>query len=286
MVNGLGVVGWGVGGIEAEAAMLGQPISMLIPQVLGVRLSGTMLEGATATDLVLTVTERLRKHGVVGKFVEFFGAGLEHLTIADRATLGNMCPEYGATIAIFPIDAMTLDYLRLTARDDVARGAGRGVRQGAGAVPQPPAIPIRCTRRRSSSISATIEPSLAGPKRPQDRVSLKQAKSGFQTALRLDAGTSSKKGAEAGGSAPCRRSRRRRGDDERGRRRRGRAARRASAQLIDHGSVVIAAITSCTNTSNPSVMIGAGLVAKKAVERGLSTQAVGEDEPGARARRW
>src|SRR5206468_8847499 len=117
MVNGLGVMGWGVGGIEAEAAMLGQPISMLIPQVLGVRLSGTMLEGATATDLVLTVTEKLRKHGVVGKFVEFFGAGLEHLTIADRATLGNMCPEYGATIAIFPIDAMTLDYLRLTARD-------------------------------------------------------------------------------------------------------------------------------------------------------------------------
>src|SRR6476660_5582075 len=118
MVNGLGVMGWGVGGIEAEAAMLGQPISMLIPQVLGVRLSGTMLEGATATDLVLTVTERLRKNGVVGKFVEFFGAGLEHLTIADRATLGNMCPEYGATIAIFPIDEMTLDYLRLTGRDD------------------------------------------------------------------------------------------------------------------------------------------------------------------------
>ena len=118
MVNGLGVVGWGVGGIEAEAAMLGQPISMLIPQVLGFRLTGAMLEGATATDLVLTITERLRKHGVVGKFVEFFGAGLEHLTIADRATLGNMCPEYGATIAIFPIDAMTLDYLRLTARDE------------------------------------------------------------------------------------------------------------------------------------------------------------------------
>ena len=117
MVNGLGVVGWGVGGIEAEAAMLGQPISMLIPQVLGFRLTGTMLEGATATDLVLTITERLRKHGVVGKFVEFFGPGLEHLTIADRATLGNMCPEYGATIAIFPIDEMTLDYLRLTGRE-------------------------------------------------------------------------------------------------------------------------------------------------------------------------
>ena len=137
MVNGLGVMGWGVGGIEAEAAMLGQPISMLIPQVLGVRLSGTMLEGATATDLVLTVTEKLRKHGVVGKFVEFFGTGLDHLTIADRATLGNMCPEYGATIAIFPIDAMTLDYLRLTARDASQRGAGRGLREGAGTVPQP-----------------------------------------------------------------------------------------------------------------------------------------------------
>ena len=135
MVNGLGVVGWGVGGIEAEAAMLGQPISMLIPQVLGFRLTGTMPEGATATDLVLTITETLRKHGVVGKFVEFFGPGLEHLTIADRATLGNMCPEYGATIAIFPIDEMTLDYLRLTGRDARAGRAGRGVREGAGAVP-------------------------------------------------------------------------------------------------------------------------------------------------------
>ena len=135
MVNGLGVVGWGVGGIEAEAAMLGQPISMLIPQVLGFRLTGTMLEGATATDLVLTITERLRKHGVVGKFVEFFGAGLEHLTIADRATLGNMCPEYGATIAIFPIDEMTLDYLRLTEPRRGARRARRGLREGAGAVP-------------------------------------------------------------------------------------------------------------------------------------------------------
>ena len=153
MVNGLGVVGWGVGGIEAEAAMLGQPISMLIPQVLGFRLTGTMLEGATATDLVLTITERLRKHGVVGKFVEFFGPGLEHLTIADRATLGNMCPEYGATIAIFPIDEMTLDYLRLTGREPDAGRAGRGVREGAGPVPPAPAIRIRCTPRRSSSIS-------------------------------------------------------------------------------------------------------------------------------------
>ena len=134
MINGLGVVGWGVGGIEAEAAMLGQPISMLIPPVLGFRLTGRLQEGTTATDLVLTITERLRKHGVVGKFVEFFGPGLEHLTIADRATLGNMCPEYGATIAIFPIDEMTLDYLRLTGREARVR-ARRGLRTRAGALP-------------------------------------------------------------------------------------------------------------------------------------------------------
>src|SRR5712691_8796774 len=182
MVNGLGVVGWGVGGIEAEAAMLGQPISMLIPKVLGFRLIGTMLEGATATDLVLTITERLRKHGVVGKFVEFFGSGLEHLTIADRATLGNMCPEYGATIAIFPIDEMTIDYLRLTGRDesriqlvDAYAKAQRIFRTAADPEPvysEVIELDLSC-----------IEPSLAGPKRPQDRVSLKQAKSGFQTAL-------------------------------------------------------------------------------------------------------
>src|SRR3989475_2996222 len=182
MVNGLGVMGWGVGGIEAEAAMLGQPISMLIPQVLGFRLTGAMLEGATATDLVLTITERLRKHGVVGKFVEFFGPGLEHLTIADRATLGNMCPEYGATIAIFPIDEMTIDYLRLTGRDESriqlvdAYAKAQRIFRTAGH-PEPVyseviELDLSC-----------IEPSLAGPKRPQDRVSLKQAKSGFQTAL-------------------------------------------------------------------------------------------------------
>src|SRR6266853_503092 len=182
MVNGLGVMGWGVGGIEAEAAMLGQPISMLIPQVLGFRLTGTMLEGTTATDLVLTITERLRKHGVVGKFVEFFGSGLEHLTIADRATLGNMCPEYGATIAIFPIDEMTLDYLRLTGRDaarvEVVETYAKA--QGLFRTPGDP------DPKYSETIEldlATIEPSLAGPRRPQDRVSLKQAKSGFQTAL-------------------------------------------------------------------------------------------------------
>src|SRR5439155_603416 len=200
MVNGLGVVGWGVGGIEAEAAMLGQPISMLIPQVLGFRLTGAMLEGATATDLVLTITERLRKHGVVGKFVEFFGSGLEHLTVADRATLGNMCPEYGATIAIFPIDEMTLDYLRLTGREESrvqlveAYAKAQGLFRVSGA-----ADPVY-----SETIEldlAIVEPSLAGPKRPQDRVSLKQAKSGFQSALGAMMTSSPKKGAEAAGSS-------------------------------------------------------------------------------------
>jgi aconitate hydratase len=263
MVNGLGVMGWGVGGIEAEAAMLGQPISMLIPQVLGFRLIGTMLEGATATDLVLTITEKLRKHGVVGKFVEFFGPGLEHLTIADRATLGNMCPEYGATIAIFPIDDMTLDYLRLSGREAShvtpveAYAKAQGMFRVSGA-----ADPIY-----SETIEldlATVEPSLAGPKRPQDRVSLKQAKSGFQAALGSMMASSSKKGAEAAGSSHV--------SATTG----GAAAAVADvpeiATALDHGAVVIAAITSCTNTSNPSVMIGAGLVAKKAVERGLKRQ--------------
>jgi aconitate hydratase len=268
MVNGLGVMGWGVGGIEAEAAMLGQPISMLIPKVLGVRLVGAMLEGATATDLVLTITEKLRKHGVVGKFVEFFGPGLEDLTIADRATLGNMCPEYGATIAIFPIDEMTLDYLRLTGRDPqrVQRVEAYARAQGMFRTAADP-DPVY-----SESIEldlATVEPSLAGPKRPQDRVSLKQAKSGFQAALGSmlsSSPRSTKSGAEAGGSAHVSATV---GSA-------GAAAAVAEVPAIgtalDHGAVVIAAITSCTNTSNPSVMIGAGLLAKKAVERGLRSQ--------------
>jgi aconitate hydratase len=247
MVNGLGVVGWGVGGIEAEAAMLGQPSSMLIPPVLGVKLSGRLPEGTTATDLVLTITERLRKHGVVGKFVEFFGPGLEHLTLADRATLGNMCPEYGATIAIFPIDAMTLDYLRLSGRDEsrvelveaYAKAQGLFFEKGA-------ADPVY-----SETIDfnlAAIEPSLAGPKRPQDRVPLKGAKQGFAAAL---PGMMVKKSSGSGG---------------------GTAVAAPPHAAVDHGSVVIAAITSCTNTSNPSVMIGAGLLAKKAVERGLQSK--------------
>src|SRR5947209_3807509 len=234
MVNGLGVVGWGVGGIEAEAAMLGQPISMLIPQVLGFRLIGTMLEGATATDLVLTITERLRKHGVVGKFVEFFGPGLEHLTIADRATLGNMCPEYGATIAVFPIDEMTLDYLRLTARDPsrVELVAAYAKAQGLFRLPGDP-DPVY-----SETIDldlSTVEPSLAGPKRPQDRVSLKQAKAGFQAALASMQATSSKKGAEAGGSAHV--------SATTGGSAVAVADPPAVAAQLDHGAVVIAAIT-------------------------------------------
>jgi len=263
MVNGLGVMGWGVGGIEAEAAMLGQPISMLIPQVVGFRLTGAMLEGATATDLVLTITERLRKHGVVGKFVEFFGPGLEDLTIADRATLGNMCPEYGATIAIFPIDAMTLDYLRLSGREPshVALVEAYARAQGMFRVAGDP-DPVY-TETIELDLG-TVEPSLAGPRRPQDRVSLKQAKSSFQAALPSMMVSSAKKGAEAAGSAHV--------SATTGGASAAVADVAAIGTVLDHGAVVIAAITSCTNTSNPSVMIGAGLLAKKAFERGLTRQ--------------
>jgi len=263
MVNGLGVMGWGVGGIEAEAAMLGQPISMLIPQVLGFRLTGAMLEGATATDLVLTITERLRKYGVVGKFVEFFGPGLEDLTIADRATLGNMCPEYGATIAIFPVDVMTLDYLRLSGREESqvalveAYAKAQGMFRQAG-------DPDPVYSETIELDLACVEPSLAGPRRPQDRVSLKQAKSSFQTALPSMMVSSSKKGAEAGGSSHV--------SATTGGASAAVAEVATVSTALDHGAVVIAAITSCTNTSNPSVMIGAGLLAKKAVERGLKRQ--------------
>jgi aconitate hydratase len=256
MVNGLGVVGWGVGGIEAEAAMLGQPSSMLIPPVLGYRLIGRLPEGATATDLVLTITEALRKKGVVGKFVEFYGPGLAHLTIADRVTLGNMCPEYGATVAIFPIDEMTLDYLRLTGRDDAqvalveAYARAQGLFRAEGS---PDAV---YTESLELDLG-TVEPSLAGPRRPQDRVSLTRAKASFASSLEdlkrgVKPSTSAAHGAAGGGTG-------------------GTAALAVQTQL-EHGSVVIAAITSCTNTSNPSVMIGAGLVAKKAVERGLTRQ--------------
>ena len=244
MVNGLGVVGWGVGGIEAEAAMLGQPSSMLIPPVLGYRLTGRLPEGATATDLVLTITEAIRKRVVVGKFVEFFGPGLAHLTIADRATLGNMCPEYGSTVAIFPIDDMTLEYLRLTGRDakQIALVEAYAKAQG---LFRTASTPDAIYSETMDLDLATVEPSLAGPRRPQDRVPLSKAKPSFATALdELKKGV--KVQAAAGGTAV------------------------ATATQLEHGSVVIAAITSCTNTSNPSVMIGAGLVAKKAVEKGLT----------------
>ena len=244
MVNGLGVVGWGVGGIEAEAAMLGQPSSMLIPPVLGYRLKGKLPEGATATDLVLTITEALRKRGVVGKFVEFYGPGLAHLTIADRVTLGNMCPEYGATVAIFPIDDMTLDYLRLTGRDakQVALVEAYARAQGLFRTADSPDAIYSETMELDLSI---VEPSLAGPRRPQDRVPLSKAKSSFAGALdELKKGV---KAQPAGGGTAV-----------------------ATRTQLEHGSVVIAAITSCTNTSNPSVMIGAGLVAKKAAEKGLT----------------
>jgi aconitate hydratase len=256
MVNGLGVVGWGVGGIEAEAAMLGQPISMLIPEVLGVRLSGDLPEGATATDLVLTVTELLRKAGVVGKFVEFFGPGLGSLTIADRATLGNMSPEYGATIAIFPIDDMTLDYLRLTGRDPAQVALVEAYTKAQGLFQTKDSPEAIYTSTVDVDLSA-IEPSLAGPRRPQDRVSLKQAKPKFGVAL-TEMLAVPKKGAKPAAAVQAS------------------AVATAVAELpawaaeIDHGAVVVAAITSCTNTSNPSVMIGAGLLAKKAVERGLT----------------
>jgi aconitate hydratase len=244
MVNGLGVVGWGVGGIEAEAAMLGQPSSMLIPPVVGYRLVRSLPEGATATDLVLTITEALRKRGVVGKFVEFYGPGLTQLTIADRVTLGNMCPEYGATVAIFPIDQMTLEYLRLTGRDDAQVALVEAYAKAQGLF-RTDASPDAAYSETIELDLSTVESSLAGPRRPQDRVALTKAKRSFASALpELQKGV--KRAASGGGVAV------------------------ATETALDHGSVVIAAITSCTNTSNPSVMIGAGLVAKKAIERGLS----------------
>jgi len=243
MVNGLGVVGWGVGGIEAEAAMLGQPISMLIPRVVGFKLSGELPQGATATDLVLVITEMLRQHGVVGKFVEFYGSGVGAVPLANRATIGNMSPEYGSTIAVFPIDDETTKYLRLTGRDEQQIALVEAYAKAQGLWHDPDHEP-----RFSGYLEldlGTVVPSIAGPKRPQDRISLTESASSFQTALADYAGSSD-------------------------------ASNKQSVTLedgtsfeLDHGAVTIAAITSCTNTSNPSVMIGAGLLAKKAVEKGL-----------------
>ena len=244
MVNGLGVLGWGVGGIEAEAAMLGQPISMLIPEVVGFKLTGTLREGSTATDLVLTVTQMLRKKGVVGKFVEFYGPGLDGLTLADRATIGNMAPEYGATCGIFPIDAETINFLRFTGRDPdrVALVEAYAKAQGMWREANSP-DPV-FTDALELDLS-TVEPSLAGPKRPQDRVALSAVAGAFGKDL-----TEVFKAED-----------------------RNRKAKVQGADYdLEHGAVVISAITSCTNTSNPAVLLAAGLVARKAVEKGLTSK--------------
>lgn len=254
MVNGLGVLGWGVGGIEAEAAMLGQPVTMLIPQVIGFKLSGKLPEGATATDLVLTVTQMLRKKGVVGKFVEFFGPGLAELPLADRATIANMAPEYGATCGIFPVDAETLRYLEQTGRskDQIALVEAYCKEQGMFHDASTPEA--QYTDILELDVS-TVEPSMAGPSRPQDRVALKKVKTSFYEVLpKLKTGAKKPSSASALPMA-----------DANG------SAEPLTGNIVD-GSVVIAAITSCTNTSNPSVMIGAGILARKAVERGLSTK--------------
>ena len=286
MINGLGVLGWGVGGIEAEAAMLGQPVSMLIPQVVGFKLTGKLREGATATDLVLTVTQALRKLGVVGKFVEFYGPGIAELPLADRATIGNMAPEYGATCGIFPVDAETLRYLRLTARSEEQIALVEAYYKEQGLFHTAGAPDAEYTQTLSLDLN-DVEPSVAGPKRPQDRVLLKDAAASFAQQLpTLLAPTAKPLGSRTAAAwqrqtvtdaaiaaeenegsptspAPAETSlhvtttvKERFGVDP--------------DPYLDHGSVVIAAITSCTNTSNPSVMIAAGLVAKKAAERGLS----------------
>ncbi|MBI3097160.1 MAG: aconitate hydratase AcnA [Planctomycetes bacterium] len=269
MINGLGVLGWGVGGIEAEAAMLGQPVSMLIPQVVGFRLSGRLAEGATATDAVLTVTEMLRKKGVVGKFVEFFGEGLADLPLADRATIANMAPEYGATCGIFPVDQATLDYLRLTGRpDEQVRLVETYMReQGLFRIPSTP--DAEYTDVIDLDLSK-VEPCVAGPKRPQDRIRLGEVKQNFAKNLPSMI-PPSKKAPEPGSTgfpacAPASAPSSAAGTPEGA----GRLeSPPSSSGGLSHGSIVIAAITSCTNTSNPSVMMAAGLVAKKAAERGL-----------------
>ncbi|MDB4951675.1 MAG: aconitate hydratase 1 [Gemmatimonadetes bacterium] len=272
MVNGLGVLAWGVGGIEAEAAMLGQPVSMLIPDVIGFRLEGELPEGATATDLVLTITELLRKKGVVGKFVEFYGPGTASLTLADRATIGNMSPEYGATCAIFPPDEITLQYLRFTGRppERIALVEAYMKEQGLFHTADSPEPVFSDTLTLDLN---TVQPSVAGPRRPQDRISLTDVKHAFRKSLpTLVPSTPGSTQKEAANQASAT------GPEAEGVWGEG-SAESPSAQrvmiedaeaVLDHGSVVIAAITSCTNTSNPSVMLAAGLLARKAVERGLT----------------
>ncbi len=245
MVNGLAVLGWGVGGIEAEAAMLGQPVSMLIPEVVGFKLTGKLPEGATATDLVLTVVEMLRKKGVVGKFVEFFGAGIDNLSLEDAATIANMAPEYGATCGFFPVDNEALDYLRATGREEGRVQLVEEYSKAQGMFrPERKDDPVY-TDTLELDLS-TVVPSLAGPKRPQDRVALNTAADAFANVLKDEF----KKAEEAGKRVDVD------GEDF----------------SIGHGDVVIAAITSCTNTSNPSVMLGAGLVARNALKKGLKVK--------------
>jgi len=255
MINGLGVLGWGVGGIEAEAAMLGQPVSMLIPEVVGFELNGRLPEGATATDLVLTVTQMLRKKGVVGKFVEFHGAGLADLPLADRATIANMAPEYGATCGIFPIDAETIRFLKFSGRSAAQAELVEAYAKAQGLWVDKSTPPARYTDTLSLDL-ATVEPSLAGPSRPQDRVRMVDVPASFKSALPEILKRSKPK---AGAAAPTEAST-------------GTATIDGGSHTLGHGAVVIAAITSCTNTSNPSVMLAAGLVAKKAAERGLKTK--------------
>ena len=244
MVNGLGVLGWGVGGIEAEAAMLGQPVSMLIPKVVGFKLSGAIPAGATATDVVLTITEMLRAHGVVGKFVEFYGEGVAEVPLANRATIGNMSPEFGSTAAIFPIDEVTLDYLRLTGRSEERVRLVEAYTKAQGMWHDPAREPVYSEYLELDL--STVVPSIAGPKRPQDRIVLSRAKESFQEVLPTYASQSSK-------PTPV-------------------TLADGTATELDHGHVAIASITSCTNTSNPSVMMAAGLLARNAVARGLRSK--------------
>ncbi len=244
MVNGLGILGWGVGGIEAEAAMLGQPIAMLIPDVIGFRLTGKLPEGATATDLVLTVTQMLRRKGVVGKFVEYFGPGLDQLGLADRATIGNMAPEYGATCGFFPVDKVALDYLRLSGRDTHRIALVEAYLRAQGMFHEPGAPEPVFTDVLELDLG-TVVPSIAGPKRPQDRVTLKDAATAFKSELTKGLGVPAN---EAGTSVKI----------------------AGKNYELTHGDVVLAAITSCTNTSNPSVLVAAGLVARKARAKGLT----------------
>jgi aconitate hydratase len=270
MINGLGVLGWGVGGIEAEAAMLGQPVSMLIPQVVGFNLTGQLREGATATDLVLTVTEMLRKKGVVGKFVEFFGDGLASLPLADRATIANMAPEYGATCGIFPVDQETLNFLRFTGRPDplVRLVEAYCKEQGLFHTKDTPAAEYSDTLTLDLG---SVEPSLAGPTRPQDRVRLGDVKKSFADALPKLRGKAKPKADAKALSVLTNES----GDPAASDAVNGNSpppVQPATASNLQHGSVVIAAITSCTNTSNPSVMLAAGILAKKAIERGLQSK--------------